>query len=305
MSETNLPSGVLCINKPSGVTSHDVVNRIRRLYGTKKVGHTGTLDPIASGVLVVLVGRAVKASEYLLSESKEYIAGIKLGITTDTLDTSGRILSFANEGIPCEDELSAVLHEFTGRILQTPPMYSALKVGGKKLYELARNGVEIDRKPREIEIYSIDYLGKTSNVNEYLIKIACSKGTYIRVLCDDIGKRLGCGAAMSSLIRTKNGPFTIDNSLTTDEIDALDTSKRASKLLPVEAVFSELKSVGLPPFFAKLARCGNEIYTEKIGALPDLGERVRLYDGDTFFALGEVMDFPDGRAIKPLKQFDI
>ena len=299
------PSGVLNINKPSGMTSHDVVNRIRRLYNTKKVGHTGTLDPMASGVLVVLVGRAVKASDLFAANGKEYRAGLKTGVSTDTQDITGNVLSVFDGALPSPEEIKNILPSFTGKIMQTPPMYSALKVGGKKLYELARQGQTVERNAREIEIKELEYLGEGTAENEHIIRIVCSKGTYIRTLCEDIGNALGCGAVMSSLCRTRNGAFTIGNSLTIDELEGMDGSERVRAMLETESVFSELESLSLPPFFEKLARCGNEIYLKKLGLSLSVGTRVRLYGEKGFFAIGEVCTYPDGDAVKPIKQFDI
>ena len=298
-------SGVLIVNKPTGMTSHDVVNRIRKLYNTKKVGHTGTLDPMASGVLVVLVGRAVKASELLVSDSKEYVAGLKLGVTTDTQDITGSILSEHDGALPIPEEIKKILPSFTGKIMQTPPMYSALKIGGKKLYELARQGQTVEREAREIGIEELEYLAKGKTEDEHIIRVVCSKGTYIRTLCEDIGSALGCGGTMSSLLRTRNGAFTLENSHTIEELEEMDEDGRIRALLETESVFSELAPLSLAPFFEKLARCGNEIYLKKLGMSLPVGTLVRLCGGNGFFAVGEVRSYPDGDAVKPIKQFDI
>ena len=193
---TNEPCGVLIINKPQGPTSHDIVNRVRRLYSTKKVGHTGTLDPMATGVLVVLIGRAAKACEYSLSDRKKYTATLRLGVETDTEDTTGNILKEYPVNVT-EKDVKDVLASFKGKIKQIPPMYSALKVGGKKLCDIAREGGTVEREAREIEVYSIstEYIAG----NDYKLVVECSAGTYIRTLCADIGKALGCGGAMASL----------------------------------------------------------------------------------------------------------
>ena len=172
------PSGVLIVNKSEGMTSHDVVNRIRRLYNTKRVGHTGTLDPMATGVLVVLVGRAAKAAEYLTADTKAYRATLRLGITTDTEDVTGKTLTECDT-LPSRDEVDAAVRSFVGDIMQTPPMYSALKVGGKKLYELAREGVEIEREARPITIHSL-ISEPTERDSDYILEVSCSSGTYIR-----------------------------------------------------------------------------------------------------------------------------
>jgi len=301
MNET--VSGILCVNKPEGMTSHDVVYKIRRLYGTSKAGHTGTLDPMASGVLVVLVGRAVKASEYLLADKKEYIATLKLGQTTDTLDTTGKTVTCYTGVLPDTEAVKAVVPCFTGEIMQTPPMYSAIKTGGKKLYELARKGEEIEREARKVTIHSIEYLSPGHNYGEHVLKIVCSKGTYIRSLCDDIGRALGCGAVMSGLIRTGNGAFNIYDSYTIATLSVLTEAERFSVLLPVESAFTAYRKIVLPDFFARLAECGNEIYLSKLRISLEPDELVTLYRDNRFFALGQVRIFPDGPAIKPIKQF--
>lgn len=299
------PCGILCLNKPEGITSHDAVNRIRRLYKTKKVGHTGTLDPIATGVLVVLIGRAVKASEYLLAEDKEYIASLILGKVSDTLDITGDVKDIPCSKMPGERELINILPYFTGDINQLPPMYSAIKIDGKKLYDLARNGEVIERESREIRVNEIEYLGSGEKDNEYRIRVSCSKGTYIRSLCADIGEKLGCGAVMSALCRTKNSHFSIENSYTLEDLENMSDDERRACLIDIEAAFSDIPGVALSTFFERLARCGNEIYLKKIGIELSEGTLVRLCSKEGFFALGRVNLYPEGPAIKPIKQFDI
>lgn len=297
------PSGVLIINKSAGMTSHDIVNRIRRLYSTKRVGHTGTLDPMATGVLVVLIGRAAKAAEYLCADSKEYVAAMRLGITTDTEDTTGKILT-ESDTIPTRDDVITAAQGFVGNIMQTPPMYSALKVDGQKLYDLARRGVEIERKPRPITIHSISCV-PTENEREYTLCVSCSSGTYIRTLCADIGASLGCGAAMASLCRTRTGDFSTDSAHTLEELEALDADARLALLIPTESLFASLPEVSLPAFYEKLSRSGCEIYQSKIKTAFAIGTRVRLCGANGFYALGEVKEYENGSAIKSIKMFDI
>lgn len=297
------PSGVLIINKHAGVTSHDIVNKIRRLYSTARVGHTGTLDPMATGVLVVLVGRAAKAAEYLVSDTKGYRAALKLGLTTDTEDTTGNILSVC-ENIPSSDEVARVCLTFVGKQKQIPPMYSALKVGGQKLCDLARRGVSVDREARDIEIFSIG-LSATGSNDIFTLDVICSSGTYIRTLCADIGEALGCGGAMASLERTEAGGYTIDQSVTIVELEQMSFDERIARLIPTESLFSSLPKVELPPFYEKLCRSGCEIYQKKISTAYDIGQRVRFYGANGFFALGEVRDYPDGSAIKSIKMFEL
>ena len=297
------PSGVLIINKHAGVTSHDIVNKIRRLYSTSRVGHTGTLDPMATGVLVVLVGRAAKAAEYLVSDTKGYKATLKLGITSDTEDTTGNILSVC-ENIPDTEEVNRVCKSFVGKQKQIPPMYSALKVGGQKLCDLARRGVSVDREARDIEIFSIG-LSATGSNDIFTLDVSCSSGTYIRTLCADIGAVLGCGGAMASLERTEAGGFLIDQSLSIAELEEMSVEERLARLIPTESLFSSLPKVTLPAFYEKLCRNGCEIYQKKISSSYDIGQRVRFYGADGFFALGEVRDYPDGSAIKAIKTFEL
>ena len=299
MAET---SGVLLIDKPCGMTSHDVVNRVRRLYNTKRVGHTGTLDPMATGLLVVLVGRAAKAAEYLSADSKGYVAGIKLGITTDTEDTTGNVLSECEE-IPCESRVRDAIEGFRGDIKQIPPMYSALKVNGQKLVDLARKNVTVEREARDITISRLDCEKLTDS--EYILTVNCSKGTYIRTLCADIGASLGCGAAMSSLRRVSAGNYSLDGAYTLEQLDTMELSEREDLLIPVETLFDDLDTVRLPQFYERLARCGAEIYQKKIKTGFDVGTRVRMYGENGFFALGEVFDYPDGSAVKSIKIFDL
>ena len=296
-----MTDGVLLIHKPYGITSFDVVARVRRLYGTKQVGHTGTLDPIATGLLPVLVGRAVKASEFLTEKDKEYIAGLRLGITTDTEDITGSILT-ETQTIPSREAVLTTANSFVGEIMQVPPMYSALKVGGEKLVDLARRGITIEREARPITIHALDIEGDGA---DYKMRVFCSKGTYIRTLCADIGAKLGCGGAMSSLIRTKTGGFTLENAYTLEALEAMTPKERASLLLPTETLFTHLPKATLSDFFARLSRNGCEIYLKKIGADIPLGTLLRVYDKDGFYAIGEVREYPDGNAIKLLKRFDI
>lgn len=296
------PSGVLIVNKPEGCTSHDVVNIVRRLYNTKRVGHTGTLDPMATGVLVVLVGRAAKAAEYFVSDEKKYRATLRLGITTDTEDTTGKILS-ESDSLPTKEAVLSASAKFVGKVKQIPPMYSALKVDGKKLYDLARSGVTVEREAREIEVFSLECT-PTDRADEYILDVHCSSGTYIRTLCADIGASLGCGGAMATLNRTMTGGFSIDDSVSLDELREMSEDELFARLLPTESLFDSLKTVRLPAFYEKLCRSGCEIYQKKIGSSLPVGEKVRILDADgSFFALGEVRDYPDGSAIKSIKTF--
>lgn len=297
-----MKNGLIIINKPEGLTSHSVVSRVKRALGAKKAGHTGTLDPMATGVLPVLIERGVKASEYMLTEDKHYLATLLLGVTTDTEDVSGNVLS-TSDAIPPENEVLEAVFSMQGKSLQTPPMYSAIKLGGKKLYELARAGTVVEREKREINVYEIK--AEKINEREYSLDIKCSKGTYIRTLCADIGAKLGCGGTMKTLARLEAGGFTIDEAISLEELENLLPNEREARVLPVERVFKDLPRVTLSDFFARLASCGVEIYLKKINLTLDPLERVTLYDKNGFFALGEVREFEEGLAIKPIKQFEI
>ena len=295
-----MKNGVIIINKEEGLSSQGVVTRVKRLLGADKAGHTGTLDPMATGVLPILVGRGVKASEFMLTSDKHYSATLLLGVTTDTEDVTGEVLAECDK-IPNETEVLDVIRSFVGEYMQTPPMYSALKVGGKKLYELAREGQVIEREARAVFIHSID--AKKLSEREYFIDVKCSKGTYIRTLCADIGTKLGCGGTMKTLERCEASGFVLADGITISDLEALSTEERWERVLPVEYIFRDKREISLPPFFARLARAGQEIYLKKIKATAELGEFIKLSDEAGFFALGEVREFEGGLAIKPIRQF--
>ncbi len=295
-----MKNGVIIINKGEGLTSQAVVNRVKRFLGLDKAGHTGTLDPMATGVLPVLVNRGVKASEFMLTSDKHYIATLLLGITTDTEDVTGAVLTTA-DAIPDEAKVREAVAGFVGEYMQTPPMYSALKVGGKKLYELARAGQVIEREARAVSIHSISV--ERISDTEYSLDVECSKGTYIRTLCADIGARLGCGGVMKTLQRCEASGFFLSDGVSLDELEAMSEEERWSRVLPVEHIFRDKKEIRLSSFFARLARAGQQIYLSKIQERIPVGELVRLSDADGFFALGEVKEFEDGHAIKPIRQF--
>ena len=297
------PNGILIIHKHTGVTSHDIVGKVRRLYGTRRVGHTGTLDPLASGVLVVLVGQAAKAAEYLVADRKEYLATLRLGLVTDTEDITGTVLSRA-DSLPEKDRVEAVCHDFEGEIQQIPPMYSALKVDGRKLCDLARKGVTVERKPRPVTIHRL-VCEPTEYSCDYQLLVECSSGTYIRTLCADIGNALGCGGVMATLERRQAGGFRIEDAHTVSELESMTEDERLACLIPTEQLFDTLPRVCLPEFFENLCRNGCEIYQKKIHTAFAIGERVRLCSADgIFFALGEVRDYENGTAIKAIKRFD-
>ena len=279
------------------MTSHDVVNRLRRLYCTKKVGHTGTLDPMATGLLIVLIGNAVKASEYLMSGNKSYVAGLKLGVTSDTEDISGNITSRC-ENIPLEEEVHAACEKFVGNIMQIPPMYSAIKIGGKKLVDIARSGETVDREPRPITVYSLGCETVNAESGDYLLTVECSKGTYIRTLCADIGASLSCGGVMSSLKREHNCGFSLENAHTLEELEELEIEEREKLLIPIDKAFADYTPLTLAPFYAGLARNGVRLYTSKVAPNASEGENGK------FFAVAEVQTNSEGESIlRVLKQF--
>ena len=294
--------GVIVVNKHAGVTSFDIVFKIKKLFNTKKVGHTGTLDPMATGVLPILIGRSAKASEYLTAHDKVYVAEITLGITTDTEDISGKILEKSNT-LPAKEAFFKACEAMVGEIEQIPPMYSALKVDGKKLCDLAREGIEIERKARSITVYKIEPKCIDEEKGVYEMYVKCSKGTYIRTLCADIGKMLGCGACMSKLERVESGNFKIDDAYTVDELEKMTCEERISALAPTESLFIELDNVILPDFYARLARSGCEIYQHKIKSSYPIDTFVRMSDKNGFFALGQVRQYENGTAIKAVKLF--
>ena len=295
-----MKNGIIIINKEIGPTSQGVVNRVKRIFGASKAGHTGTLDPMATGVLPVLLERGVKASEFMLSSDKHYVATLLLGITTDTEDVTGETLTESND-IPTENRVLSVIESFVGEYMQTPPMYSALKVGGKKLCDLAREGIVIDREPRRVTIHSLT--AEKINEREYTLDVHCSKGTYIRTLCADIGEKLGCGGCMKTLCRASASGFTLADAHTLSELENMNESEREGCVFPVEYIFRQYDEVKLSPFFSKLAHSGLEIYLKKIKVDLPVGVRVRLSDEKGFFALGEVKEFDEGLAIKPIRQF--
>ena len=296
-----MKNGVIIINKEIGPTSQGVVNRVKRIFGAKKAGHTGTLDPMATGVLPVLIEMGVKASEFMLTSDKHYIATLLLGRTTDTEDVTGDTLT-ESDNIPSESAVLEAVSSFVGKYLQTPPMYSALKIGGRKLCDLARDGVTVEREAREVTIHSVT--AKRINDREYTLDVRCSKGTYIRTLCADIGARLGCGGCMKTLCRASASGFTLADAHTIGELENMTDAERDECVFPVEYIFRDLAEVKLPAFFAKLAHSGLEIYLKKINLDLPLGARVRLSDEKGFFALGEVREFEQGMAIKPIRQFE-
>ena len=271
-------NGILNVYKEAGFTSHDVVAKLRGICRQKKIGHTGTLDPEAVGVLPVCLGSGTKLCDMLTDKSKEYEAVLLLGQVTDTQDVTGTVLE-EHEVTADEEQAVEAIRSFVGAYEQIPPMYSALKVNGKRLYELARAGKEVERKGRPVEIHSIEIL--SVSLPEITFRVACSKGTYIRTLCHDIGQKLGCGGTMKSLKRTRVGIFTIDGALKLSQLEELAAQGRLEeKVIPVEAMFTELPALTVKDAFARLIENGNAFYpgqAEESVRTPD-GGQVRVYD---------------------------
>lgn len=267
--------GIINVYKEKGFTSHDVVAKLRGICKQKKIGHTGTLDPDAVGVLPVCLGSATRLCDMLTDKDKEYIAVFRLGITTDTQDISGRVLE-EREVTVSEEAAVKAIESFQGELLQVPPMYSALKVNGKKLYELAREGKEIERAARPVTVYEIEILEK--NMPEFTVRVKCSKGTYIRTLCHDIGRKLQCGAAMVSLVRTKAGRFEIEKAYTLLQLQALsDEGKLNEVIVPVEKMFENLPAVMVKESSYKALVNGNQLQAAGLISMPE-GEDVTSYE---------------------------
>ena len=295
--------GMINVYKEKGFTSHDVVAKLRGICKQKKIGHTGTLDPDAVGVLPVCLGCATRLCDMLTDKDKEYVAVLRLGITTDTQDATGKVLAEKEVSVS-EEEVRAVIASFEGEQLQIPPMYSALKVNGKKLYELAREGKEIERKARPIVVHEIEILSE--NMPEFTIRVKCSKGTYIRTICHDIGQKLSCGGVMVSLKRTKVGNFGIEDAYTLSQIeDMAKEGKLCEILLPVEKVFEKLPEIRVKETAMKALLNGNQLKKEEILMLSDealKAEEVRVYGSDGRFY--GVYGYQEGRKLFcPIKMF--
>lgn len=276
-------NGIINIYKEAGYTSHDVVAKLRGILKQKKIGHTGTLDPAATGVLPVCLGSGTKLCDMLTDKSKEYRAVLQLGYETDTQDMTGKVLVRKEAAVTKEQTEEAIL-SFVGEYDQIPPMYSAIKVEGKRLYQLAREGKEIERKPRRVQIYEI--IIEEINLPLVTLRVTCSKGTYIRTLCHDIGRKLGCGGAMAQLMRTRSGSFGIEDALRLAEVERLQQEEAlAGKILPVDSVFAEYPKITVEERFQKLIQNGNAFYRNMTRERARLmsGEQVRVYDGNGKF----------------------
>ena len=273
-------NGILLVDKPAGWTSHDVVAKLRGVLGERRMGHSGTLDPMATGLLVVFAGRATRAVSFSENHTKCYEAHLRLGLTTDTQDTTGTVLSRAERTVS-RAELEAVLPQFRGDILQVPPMYSALKVDGKKLYELAREGKTVERKARTVHFYEIDI--KEINLPYVRFSVTCSKGTYIRTLCHDIGQKLGCGGCMEELLRSRVGRYSLFESHTLAQVEAAVADGTVQDMIdPVEAVLAEYPALYADSYGDRLLANGNPLSDNLVRPQHKEGW-VRMYASDGTF----------------------
>ncbi len=281
-------NGYLLINKPKGLTSHDVIYRVRKIAKTKKVGHTGTLDPMATGLMVVCIGTATKAADYITNGNKAYVATMKLGFISDTLDSTGEVTPLPKKEIS-EEEIRKTFDAFLGTYEQVPPMYSAKKIDGKKLYEMARKGETIERKPVSVSISKLEI--QSINKDTITFYVECSKGTYIRSLIDDIGKQLNYGAIMTDLKRVKSGQFSLDSTRchTLEELEEMDNLNHL--LYPVDTAFTDYPKYTASAHFERLIKNGILVDLKRLGISHETqnGKRFRVYSEDgIFFAVMEV-----------------
>lgn len=283
-------NGIIVIDKPQRFTSFDVVAVMRGLCGTKKVGHTGTLDPMATGVLPILIGSATKAQDLTPDSAKEYVAGFRLGVVTDTEDSTGTVK--ATFPVTTDEKaLTSALSHFRGEIMQIPPMYSAIQKNGVRLYDLARKGIEVEREPRPVTVHELELLEYHQGKGEGALRVRCSKGTYVRTLCADLGKILGCGGIMTTLRRTAACGYTLEDSVTLDEAKELKAGGLLEqKLRPVDSLFGEYQALAVTGPQAKRFQNGGALALERTGAKRDPdGTKIRVYDPEKrFLGLGQV-----------------
>lgn len=287
-------NGILCVNKPQDFTSFDVVAKLRGILKIKRLGHGGTLDPMATGVLPVFVGTATKACDIMPDNTKSYRAGFRLGYTSDTQDCTGKILTQSDMSVS-EAELTDIIPQFTGRIMQLPPMYSAVQVNGKRLYDLARQGIEVERTPREIEVSALRLEEYDPEKREGVLYISCSKGTYIRTIISDIGEKLGCGGIMTSLVRLSSGGFTLDDCYTFEQIQqARDEDRLEELILPVERVFRKLPKLRLGEAQTRMYRNGVKLDLARVHSIKRSEEVYAVYGSDGGFIGTASPDWENG-----------
>lgn len=303
MNNTN---GIVIVYKEKGWTSHDVCNKVRKIFETKKVGHTGTLDPDACGILPVCLGNATKISSYILEKEKEYIATIKFGIVTDTEDISGKVLEEKTDFALSEDEVEEAIMSFVGEYDQVPPMYSAIKINGKKLYEYARKGETVDVPARKVTIRGINILDINTANKSATFRVACTKGTYIRALCHDIGKKLGCGACMSDLIRTRSGVFDDKHAFSIERLEELKSRNELHEaVLKTDYVFSGFEKVVVNEDGYKRLSNGNTLNLNFVSGIEKIRDKqlYTVYYNDEFYALYKGVVEGDIDYLKPEKMF--
>lgn len=289
-------SGVIAVNKPQGWTSFDVIGKLRGVLHIKRLGHGGTLDPMATGVLPVFVGKATRCCDILPDKRKRYTAGFRLGIATDTQDVTGEVLSRTDTPVT-RGQIEALIPEFTGEIMQLPPMYSAVKVGGKKLVDLAREGREVERQPRPVQINGITLEAYDECTREGVLTIDCMQGTYVRTIIHDIGELLGCGGAMTSLVRTRSGGFELDDCSTIEQIAELAEEGRITEiLLPTDRVFELYPAATLDGHCTAMYRNGVKLRPEQAGFSDGGVHRIYGADGG-FLGLAELRN-GELRAVK-------
>ncbi|MBQ2903469.1 MAG: tRNA pseudouridine(55) synthase TruB [Clostridia bacterium] len=294
-------TGIILLDKPEGITSFGAIARVRRICSEKKCGHTGTLDPMATGVLTIMLGGATRFCELLPGHDKAYTASFRLGTVTDTLDITGKVLE-TREVTATAEQVKEKLAEFVGEISQLPPMYSAVSVDGKRLYELARQGIEVERKARQVTVYSIEMLSENEESGEYTISVECSSGTYIRTLISDLGEALGCGAVMTALRRTKANGFGIENAVTLEELaDAAENGTLENLVIPVEKALEGYPVIKVSAAQAKRFSNGGELDLQRL-KYPRMLGYFRIYDPENrFIGLGEI-GTGDSLAVKRVYQ---
>lgn len=275
-------NGVINVYKPQNITSFDVVRTIKKISRVKKVGHTGTLDPMATGVLPICIGGSTKIVDFIMNEHKEYISKLKLGLITDTYDREGKVLKEEDTSKILEEEVLNCINSFIGESIQIPPMYSAIKIKGQRLYNLARKGIEVEREGRKINIYNIEILKINLPYAEF--KVSCSKGTYIRSLCYDIGNKLGVGAVMWELERTKTGNFSKENSINLEEINEENIKEF---IIPAEKALSKYEKIEIEKYFARLLENGVEVKDKRLLDKIKVNDILRVYTENKFMGLGQ------------------
>lgn len=283
MSELN---GIICMNKPTDFTSFDVVAKLRGILKTKKLGHAGTLDPMATGVLPIFVGNATKACDILPNSDKSYTAGFKLGVTTDTQDCTGKILQERLPANVTSDKVEGMLDNFRGDIMQIPPMFSAVSINGQRLYDLARQGIEIEREPRPITIFKLELLEFDEGTSTGRLEISCSKGTYIRTIIHDLGECLGCGGIMTSLVRTTAAGFDLSNCFTFEDLQGMN-GDFTKIILPIEKVFSDLPKITLNEAQTRMYKNGIKLDISRI-EFTDCNDRYAVYGEEEFLGTAKI-----------------